>query len=90
MRFSSSPMDCATSTWGKFVEASIWARETGTYDWAQALIWDAKREKIIGYPDLSATIVVDEVTEESVKGSIDVNYCTTASAVGTFEVKKCF
>ncbi|MBK8998925.1 MAG: hypothetical protein IPM35_24650 [Myxococcales bacterium] len=90
MRFSSSPMDCTTSTWGKFVEASIWAREPGTYDWAQALISDAKREKVIGYPDLSATIVIDEVTETSVKGSIDVNHYLGTSAVGTFEVKKCF
>ncbi|MBE7480602.1 MAG: hypothetical protein HS104_11555 [Polyangiaceae bacterium] len=90
MRFSSSPMDCAMSTWGKFVEASIWAREPGTYDWAQALIWDAKREKVIGYPDLSATIVIDEVTDTSVKGSIDVHYYLETSAVGSFEVKKCF
>lgn len=90
MRFSSSPMDCATSTWGKFVEASIWARAPGTYDWAQALIWDAKREKVIGYPDLSATIVIDEVTDTTVKGSIDVHHYLETSAVGTFEVKRCF
>lgn len=91
MRFSSSPMDCATSTWGKFVEASIWAQAPGTYEWAEALLWDARKgEKIIGYPDLSATIVIDEVTDTSVRGSIDVQYYQSASAVGSFEVKKCF
>lgn len=96
VQLSSDAIDCSsnlsTQSWplGKHVSTSVWAREPGTYDGAEAMIWTLAGNHGTGYPDLSSTTVIDAVTESTVQGSIDINYHTTTSAIGTFEVKRCF
>lgn len=96
VRLSNAPIDCSSnlsnagSLQGKHVYTAVWARVPGTYDVAEAMIWDVAGKYATGYPDFSSTTVIDDVTETSVTGSIDVHYYTTASAVGSFEVKRCF
>lgn len=95
IQMTSGGIDCSShlrTGWpkGNHIDIAIWARDPGTYDGASATIWNVTGSHADGYPDLSATIVIDEVTDTTVKGSIDVNYYTMASAVGSFEVKRCF
>lgn len=95
IQMTSGVIDCGShfrTGWpkGKHIDIGIWAREPATYDGASATIWNVTGSHADGYPDLSATIVIDEVTDTSVRGSIDVNYYTFATAVGSFEVKRCF
>ncbi|MCE7890984.1 MAG: hypothetical protein DYH12_15020 [Sorangiineae bacterium PRO1] len=95
IQMTSGVIDCSShfrTGWpkGKHIDIGIWARDPGTYDGASAAIWNVTGSHADGFPDLAATIVIDEVTETSVKGSIDVHYYLETSAVGTFEVKRCF